>query len=412
LEAGLGKTPITVMACEYINKKALIVCPASIKYNWEREIYKINPDADVTVLDGKSKWKNSQYVIVNYDILDRFIDDIFNSNIEIVVFDEAHKIRGVNGRGEPNSKRAKASVKIASRMEYVFPITATPFVNQVKDIFNLLKVIKHPMAKNWYAFANTYCGAERSEFGVSYNGSSNQKRLNKRLYPNAIIRLRTEDYVDLPDRVRNFIPLKINMNKYNKAVQDYMNKRNSLETNGQHLVHLNIMRKELALAKSKQAIKLIDDLLEQNKQVVFFTNYTEVANFVSEKYHGNSVIITGDVDDAKDRQKAVDDFQEGKKQVFVGTIDAAGEGITLTKSHHMIVNDFHWSPIVMVNQMEKRIHRISQNQRCIIDYLFVPDAKMDQVMLDMLEEKLNDSSVIIDGKKEEFFTNRIINEFN
>lgn len=407
LEAGLGKTPITVMVSEYINKKTLVVCPASIKYNWENEIYKINPNADVTVLDGKSEWKESQYIILNYDILGRFIDNIMNSDIEIAVFDEAHKIRGVNGKGLPTSERAKLSLKIAKNKEYVFPITATPFINQTKDIFNLLKVIDHPMTKNWYSFANTYCGANRGDFGTSYNGSSNQERLNKRLYPHAIIRLRTEDHIDLPERMRSFIPVNISMTKYNKAVKDYMNNRKNLETNGQHLVYLGAMRRELAVAKAKESVKLIKDLLEQEKQVVFFTNYTEVVELICDKYHTEAVKVTGDVD-AKDRQKAVDEFQSGKKRIFVGNIDAAGEGITLTSSHHMLVNDFHWSPVVMVNQMEKRIHRISQTQPCVIQYLYVPEATMDKTQLEMLEEKLNDSSIIIDGKKEEFFTKKLI----
>lgn len=407
LEAGLGKTPITIMACEYINKKTLVVCPASIKYNWENEIYKINPHAEVTVLDGKSEWKESDYTILNYDILGRFMDDIMQSNFEIVAFDEAHKLRGIDNKGNPKSDRAKYSVKIASKMEYVFPITATPFINQTKDIFNLLRVIENPMTKNWYAFANTYCGAKRGEYGTSYNSSSNQKKLNSRLYPHALIRLRTEDHVDLPDRMRSFIPVNISMTKYNKAVKDYMNNRKSLQSNGEHLVYLSAMRRELAIAKAKESERLIKDLLEQNKSIVIFTNYTNVVEYLYNKFNKNAVMVTGDVE-AKDRQQAVDDFQNGKKKVFIGNIDAAGEGITLTKSHHMIVIDFHWSPVVMVNQMEKRIHRMTQNQPCIIQYLYSPDATMDRLQLEMLEDKLNDSSLIIDGKKEDFFVDKLI----
>lgn len=68
----------------------------------------------------------------------------------------------------------------------------------------------------------------------------------------------------------------------------------------------------------------------------------------------------------------------------------------------MIVVDFHWSPVVMVNQMEKRINRIGQNLPCSIDYLYSKEADMDKMFLSMLEDKLNDSTMIIDGKKEEF----------
>lgn len=411
LEAGLGKTAITIMACEYASKKTVIVCPASVKYHWEKEIYQINPNANVVVLNGKSKWDNADYVILNYDILDRFFDDIINSDIEIVVFDEAHKIRGVNNSGNPTSKRAKYSIQIADKMEYVFPITATPYINQTKDIFNLLKVIKHPIANNWYRFANTYCNPQRTRFGTSYNGSSNQKQLNERLYPHGLIRLKTEDYVDLPDRVRSFIPVEINMRSYNKAVEEYMLKRDSLETNGEHLVYLGAMRRELAIAKAKEAVRLANDILEQNKSVVLFTNYNSVVEYLHGHFKDNAVVVTGDVD-AKSRQIAVDEFQVGEKKVFIGNIDAAGEGLTLTKSHNMIIVDLHWSPVVMVNQMEKRIHRLTQSQPCSILYLYVPEAKIEQKQLELLESKLNDSSMIIDGKKEEFFTDILIKSFD
>lgn len=409
LEAGLGKTPITVMACEYFNKKTLVVCPATIKYNWKNEIHKINPHANVVVLDGKSDWQDADYIVMNYDIIDRFIDDIMESEIAIAVYDEAHKLRGITNSGRPSSKRAELCLGIAEHMEHVLPITATPYVNQTKDIFNLLKVVEHPAAKNWYSFANAYCGAKRNSFGVTYNGSSNQEQLNSRLYPDYMIRLRTEDHEDLPERMRSFIPLKINMNKYNKAVQDYMDNLKSLETNGQHLVYMQAMRLELAKEKSKQAVNMIRDLLEQNKSVVVFSNYKNVVDKLHEKFERDAVKIHGDLTD-KERAGAVDKFQSGDKKVFVGSVDAASEGITLTKSHHMLVIDFHWSPIIMVEQMEKRIHRMTQTQPCIVQYLYVQEAEIDRIQLSMLEDKLNDASMIIDGKKEEFFTDKIIKE--
>src|SRR5690606_19601373 len=122
-----------------------------------------------------------------------------------------------------------------------------------------------------------------------------------------------------------FIPVNISMSKYNKAVKDYMDNRNSLESNGEHLVYLSAMRRELALAKAKESVNMVKDLLEQNKSVVLFTNYTNVVEYLYNKFDKNAVVVTGDVS-PKDRQKAVDQFQEGKKRVFIGNIDAAGEG--------------------------------------------------------------------------------------
>lgn len=408
LEAGLGKTFITIMVSEYLKKKTLIISPATVKYNWRKEIHQVNPSANVVVLDSKSEWDDGDYVILNYDIVDRFIDEIEATNFEIIAFDEAHKLRGVNGKGNPSSKRAKLCLRIARNKEYVYPITATPYINQTKDIFNLMVLVEHPSTNNWYTFANTYCGVEVTNFGRTYNGSSNLEQLNNRLYPNYMLRLRAEDHVDLKGRVRNFIPLKINMNRYNEAVKEYMSNRDSCEKNGEHLVYLQAMRLELAKEKAKQATDMIKDLLEQNKQVVVFSNYKEIVNNLYDKFDKIAVKVHGDISD-KERFDAVEAFQRGEKQVFVGTIQAASEGITLTKSHHMIVIDFHWSPVIMVKQMEARIDRLGQTERCIVNYLYAPDAKMDQLQLQMLEEKLSDSSLIVDGKTEEFFVDRLIN---
>ncbi|GLO66191.1 DEAD/DEAH box helicase [Oceanobacillus kimchii] len=407
LEAGLGKTAITVMAAEYLKKKTLIICPATVKLNWRKEIYQINRDADVSVLFAKDEWKSAQYVILNYDIIDRFLPEIMKEGFDIVVYDEAHMLRGVTNSGKPSSKRAKQAIKISTIASYVFPITASPFVNYVKDIFNLLVLIDCPTGDNWFNFSNKYCGAEYNGYGSTFNGASKLEELNSRLYPNYMIRMKTEDHIKLPERTRSFIPVDINIAKYNKVVKDYMKNRNSLVTNGQHLVYLTAMRKELAFSKAKHAEKMAKDLLDQNKSVVIFTNYTSVVEYLYEKFPNDAVFINGDVD-TKDRHELVEQFQSGEKKVFIGNIDAAGVGITLTKSHHMIIVDMHWSPVVMVNQVEKRLHRLSQTNTVLVNYLYVQESDLEMKQLSMLEKKLNDSSMILDGKEEKFFVDEII----
>ncbi|MCA1021594.1 DEAD/DEAH box helicase [Halobacillus litoralis] len=410
LEAGLGKTFTTIMATESIEKKCLIVCPASVKENWKKEIHQVNKDAKVEVLEGKSHYpQQADYIVMNYDILDRFVDQIEADDIDILVLDEAHKIRSINTRGNPTSKRAKICLSLAEKMEYVFPLTATPFVNYTKDIFNLLKVTDHSLALQWYAFANTYCGADSSDYGTSYNGSSNQDKLNNRIFKEeGIIRLRSEDHLDLPERVRSFIPLKISLTKYNKKIEDYMKNRKRINDKGEHLVFFNAARKLLAQEKAKHAIKMIQDSLDQNKSVVVFTNYTDVVLKLHEKFKDDSLIIYGETT-SKQREERKESFQNKEKRVLIGNIDAAGEGLTLTAAQHMIVIDMHWSPVFMRDQMEKRIHRISQTQPVKIDYLYAIGAKMDELMAESAEKKLNDSSTILDGEKE-IFIDKLIKE--
>ncbi|WP_368900794.1 DEAD/DEAH box helicase [Oceanobacillus oncorhynchi] len=408
LEAGLGKTLITVLAMEHIQKKTLIICLASNKYAWRDELQKVNPYADISVIDGKSGWTTSNYVILNYDILNKYKEEIEASCFDVVVIDEAHKIRGVNDKGNPSSIRAKLTLNICKRAEYVFPITATPFVNRTKDIFNILSSINHPITKNWYIFANTYCVGDYTGFGISYDGSENQEQLTEKLYPKYMVRMLTEDKIDLPERIRSFVPVKINLKKYNKRVNDYLQNRAKFDTKSQHLVEMTAMRKELAIEKSKHAVEMVKNLLDQNKSVAIFTNYRSIVEALEKKFEDNCVIVQGGISD-KEKHKRVESFQSGEKKVFIGNMEAAGEAITLTKASEMIVTDMHWSPIIMTKQVEKRLHRLTQTNTVNIRYLYSEEAKLDKLMIESLNKKLSDSSMILDGKKEEFFVENLSN---
>lgn len=408
LEAGLGKTLITVLATEHIQKKTLIICLASNKYAWRDEIKKVNPYADISVIDGKSGWMSSNYVILNYDILNKYREEIILSGFDVVVIDEAHKIRGIDNKGNPSSIRAKLTLKICEKAEYVFPITATPFVNRTKDIFNILSSIDHPITKNWYIFANTYCVGDYTGFGISYDGSENQEQLTEKLYPKYMVRMLTEDKIALPERIRSFVPVEINLKKYNKRVNDYLQNRAKFDTKSQHLVEMTAMRKELAVEKSKHAVEMVKNLLDQNKSVAIFTNYRSIVKSLEEKFENNCVVVQGGMSD-KEKHKRVGSFQAGEKKVFIGNMDAAGEAITLTKANEMIVTDMHWSPIIMTKQVEKRLHRLTQTSTVNIRYLYSEEAMLDKLMIESLNKKLNDSSMILDGKKEEFFVGNLAN---
>ncbi len=399
-EAGLGKTMTTVMAMEKIGKKAIIVTTASAKYNWEKEIKIVNPNANVNVLESKNKYKDAHYVVLNYDIMEKFMPALLGNGFEVVVFDEGHKLRGVNDRGNPKSKRARNGLKISENMKYVYPVTATPIINKNKDIFNLLVAICHPDSRYWNMWANTFC-VRQTEFGKDYNNSYNREELNERLYPDGVLRIKTEEKEDLPERIRSFVPININLKRYEKQIEDYMNKRDKIEDNGKHLVELNIMRQTLAKEKMKEAVKMAKDYIDQDKKVVLFTNVSDVADKLAEKFEDKAVKVVGGMT-GKQRQEAVDEFQNGDAQVFVGNVEAAGEAITLTAAHHMIVVDFHWSPIVMVNQMEKRIHRLSQDYAVKIEYLYAVNSHLEETIVRLLNQKLKDATKVIDGTEEEF----------
>ena len=398
-EMGLGKTFSSILAMERIRGRKLIVCPASLKLNWEKEIKRAFPSADVVILNGKKlkKLTTNSWVIVNYDVLKTYMDPFKVAKFSVVTFDEVHYCKSINNNGHGGSKRARYFIQLSNQIEHVFCLTGTPIPSKTKDIFNLLKAIKHPLSRGYKAFAQRYCNPTKTGYGWSYEGSSNQAELYELLQPFMLRRLK-EQVLQLPDKIRSFIPVDISLSNYDQQLRDYLQNASSLKTRGQHLAQLNMMRHGLADAKVKHTLSLVRDSLELGEPVIVFTNFDSVVEELRSSLQ-NVGVITGK-QTTLEREKAVELFQSGKKNVLICNLLAGGVGLTLTKANRIIVNDFDWVPANHL-QAEDRIHRIGQSRHCVIEYMYAPDS-MDEKMAFMLEDKLRNINLIIDAKEEGF----------
>lgn len=397
-DMGAGKTFSTILALNSIKGKRIIVCPSTLKLNWKKEIQLVSKD-EIHIIEGK-KWlkpSRSSWTIINYDILGNHLENIKTSNYNAVVFDEVHYCKAIDNRGRADSKRARFFLRIANQTEFAFLLTGTPISNKTKDIFNLLRAIKHPLSKQFKEFAQTYCAPEFNGFGWSYEGSSNQEELNKELQSIMLRRLKSE-LLELPEKTRSFIPVDIDKRTYMNKVQEYMTGRGGFKHRGQHLMYLNAMRHTLAKEKVPHTIKLAENLLDQNKPVVIFTNYTFVVNEFKKRFK-QAVTITGE-DSKEARNQAVDDFQSGKTNIIVCNLVAGGVGLTLTAARNMLINDFDWTPSNHT-QAEERIYRIGQTQDVVIEYVY-SEGTFDEKMATMLEEKIVNINKIIDDSDEGF----------
>lgn len=394
-EMGSGKTLTAILAAYTLKPKRLVICPASLKYNWEKEIRMVDYKGSVSVIGDKVDY-SSDWIVINYDILEREYKNLSQINFSSVILDEAHYVKSVSNRGNPDSKRAKYTMQLTSKSEYVFSLTGTPITNKPKDIFNILKICDHILSRNFFNFAKKYCGARHNGFGWEFNGSSNEEELHE-LIKTVMDRKRKEEMLDLPDKIRRFIPVQINFQSYNEAVEKYKREKSRFKTKGEHLAYLTTIKHILAKEKVESTIELAENILDAGESVVIFTNYNAVVNKLMNRFKDKATKITGDCS-GKDRQKAVDDFQSGEKTVMVANIIAAGVGITLVKANNLIFNDFDWVPSNHF-QAEDRIHRIGQNNKCVINYVYASGAEIDEYMADMLETKSSYINKIIDGGK-------------
>jgi len=392
-DMGLGKTTSTIIAAlETGAKKILIVCPASLKINWEREIANYS-DRTCYIAEGKKFSTESDFVIINYDILKNFHDPkkkdesiILNSNFDLVIMDEAHMI------SNPQAQRTKIVNDLCGKVERVWLLTGTPMTSRPMNYYNLLSLVESPVAANWMAYAKRYCNGFQFSVGKrkvwNVTGASNLDELRERTQTHILRRLK-EDVLDLPDKIITPVYLRLKSKDYEELMGEYFNwyDNNSEESSSLTIQFGKLMkvRKVIAEEKVKNTIELAENIIEQGKKVIIFTNFTDTLRTIYEHFGKQAVYLDGSCSKPH-RQKAVDDFQTNDKiKVFVGNLKAAGVGITLTAAEAVIMNDLSFVPAEHA-QAEDRSHRIGQKNSTSVYYPLFENT-IEGVIYDILNRK-------------------------
>lgn len=419
-DMGLGKTYQTIIAALESNcKKILIICPASLKLNWKKELINFVDEDQISVIKG-SEWNPKKFTIINYDILKKFhtiIDkrknykeweiskEIINEGFDLIVLDEAHSIKNSNS----NRSKIVLDIKKYSNFEYVWLLTGTPIANRPINYYNLLRLIDSPLGENWQFYVTRYCNGKQIRLGKTNKkfwlttGSSNLDELSQRTR-SFIVRRTKEQHLDLPDKIRTpvFIELE-NRKEYDKVFEKYLEWRKSQgkSTNvARKLVELTLLRKFLAIEKTDYTIELVDNMLDQDKKVIIFTNYKEEMDIFVKKYGKSCVTIHGGTK-MEDRQSNVEAFQNDENiKVFVGQIMAAGVGLTLTKAEVVVFNSLDWVP-GNLEQAEDRAYRISQTKNVNV-YYPIFDNTVDMIVWQVLNKKKQIINQIMDDNDDSF----------
>jgi SWI/SNF-related matrix-associated actin-dependent regulator 1 of chromatin subfamily A len=374
-DMGLGKTTSTIIAAlETGAKKILIVCPASLKINWQREIENYS-DKTIYISEGKKFSSDHEFVIINYDILKNFHDPkkidestILNTKFDLVIMDEAHMI------SNPQAQRTKIVNDICNKVERVWLLTGTPMTSRPMNYFNLLSLVESPVAANWMAYARRYCNGFQFSVGKrkvwNVAGASNLDELRERTQTHILRRLK-EDVLDLPDKIITPVYLRLKSKDYEELMGEYYDwyDKNSDESGSLTIQFGKLMkvRKVIAEEKIKNTIELAENIIEQGKKVIIFTNFTDTLRTIYNHFGKSAVYLDGSCSKPH-RQKSVDDFQENDKiKVFIGNLKAAGVGITLTSAEAVIMNDLSFVPAEHA-QAEDRSHRIGQKKSTSVYY--------------------------------------------
>ncbi len=413
-EMGLGKT---IEALLYLRlnpfvRPALIVCPATIKIKWFREVKKWCPDEEnVYIIDGKSDSLPLDGVtIINYESLIRFaevkevkknnktkrfykVDKYLNVGYKAVVFDEVHYIMN-KGR-----QRTEISLKIAEKIEKVIGLSGTPFMSKPIEIFNFVNLLRPDIFPSRWRFAERFCNLSHNGFGWDFNGcdKSKTKELHDLLTSTVMIRrLKSEVLKELPPREYSVIPLELsNYKEYRQAECDILD--NLGENKNSFLAQCEYLKSIAMQGKYDLIVKWIKDILESGEKLVIMGHHLEVIARLCEEFKGICVRLTGQ-ESLNQKQQAVDLFQNDPKiKLFIGGLKAAGVGIDLTKASKLAMIEFLWTPGIH-DQAGDRIHRYGQTLPVNIYYL-VADNTIELDLAQMIDNKRKNTSAVLDGKE-------------
>jgi len=418
-DMGLGKTTSAIIAsiiCK--SKKVLVICPASLKLNWQREIENYSKDT-ITIIDGK-KWLDGKYTIINYDILKNFHSlkqtnennrTIIDSKFDLIIVDEAHYISNTK------AQRTKIANEIINYSERAWLLSGTPMTSRPINYYNLLKLVNSRVSINWIGYVTRYCDGKqfrgpggRKIWNVS--GSSNLEELRDRT-KNKVLRRLKEEVVNLPDKIITPIYLELSSYEYKKEMGEYLSwSDDSQEQNlAIHLAKLMKVRQIIANEKVKITCDLIDQAIEQEKKVIVFTNFTAPLMEMYEKFKDISVVLHGSMK-KEERQNSVDEFQNNPDiKIFIANLKSGGVGITLTEAEVVIMNDLSFVPSDHA-QAEDRAFRIGQKKNVSCLYPIYENT-IEQTIYSILQKKKNIIDTVMgDNINDEDVLQSILSELN
>jgi SWI/SNF-related matrix-associated actin-dependent regulator 1 of chromatin subfamily A len=407
-DMGLGKTRSALAALRYLGgeaRSALIVTPAGLRRAWLDEAEKYWPEAKVVLADkGEDLRADFDVAIASYTKLKAFVMEPEMEKISTLIVDEAHSFKNARALyGEqkriyvdkiadgkdPGVHRTALLLSIAEHIPRVYCLTGTPIMSRPRELFNLLKMTRHSLGRNFIQFSTRYCGGHNGRFGWVSDGCTHAEELREKLR-NHTLRRHKKDILRLPPKeiVRVDTPLDIHGQfRYSGAWDEYVEMVKATRTSAEvarvwqakHLVQLSLLRQ---ICSESKIPRVIERVKEHHGKVVIFSTYTKTLELVTDGLRDcgvESIIYDGSLNE-KQRAEAVKSFQKNRDiKVFVAQTEAAKVGLTLTAATLVIFLDLVYTPADHF-QAEDRCYRIGQKSPVRIEYFLCPGTVEDHLV--------------------------------
>lgn len=432
-EPGLGKTLQSIGVVDTADAyPALVICPSSLKINWQREFEKFT-DKKALVLDNSNvttwsyllQMKMFHVVIVNYESLRKYFvwdikggksfrlkDVVFSPQIKMfrsVILDESHRVK------DATTQQTKFAKGICTGKEYIILLSGTPVVNRPDDLVSQLSIMDR---------LNEFGGKGKFLFDfMQGEKGSNLNILSSELYSRCMIRReKAKVLTQLPDKTRIDLYMDISneeeyrlaqedLEQYLRDYRDCSDWEIKKKMRMKALVQFMALRSISAHGKVKQAIDFIRVFLENDKKLIVFCSLHDIVNDLKKAFP-HAVTVTGR-DSPVMKQVAVDAFQQNKEvKLIICSIKAAGVGLTLTASSNVAFVEFPWT-YADCCQCEDRAHRIGQKDNVTCYYL-IGRGTIDSYLYSIIHKKKSIANEIMAAEDEiptdKLYFDELVNE--
>ncbi len=383
-EMGLGKTlqaiATAVMKKEiYGLRRTLVICPASLKYQWQQEIRRFT-DEDAIVVEGGREQRQALYrnakayfLIANYEAVMRDISTIITHPPDMIILDEAQRIKNYTTK---TSYAVKAIPK-----KHSLVITGTPIENRLGDLYSIMNFIDPEILAPLWEFSMNHCYFDKRKKNL-ITRYYNLQALKKRLSPWLIRREKREVMEQLPDVREIFVPVNLHPAQlemhsgYARLLMPILMKKHKTIFDMQRIQRLlmamrMVCNSTFLIDKETNISPKLDELQEillekldistGGKKIIIFSEFKTMLKLIEKMLSANDIgaaMLTGDVP-VKKRGKIIAEFRDNPDcKVFLAS-EAGGTGLNLQFADTVINFELPWNP-ARKNQRIGRVHRIGQ----------------------------------------------------
>ena len=421
-DMGLGKTlqVITFLWSEFQksapgeNRRALVITPASLVFNWMNEIERFAPGLPATVVTGdvkerKALIKNAgelEVLITSYDLLKRDLKAYQNLDFAVQIIDEAQYIKN------HGTQVAKAVKEI--RSEFRLALTGTPVENRLSELWSIFDFLMPGFLYSYEKFRK-----EIELPAVQYSNSDAMERLQKMIRPFVLRRLKRDVLKDLPDKLEKdmFSPLESEQKELYEAHTERLRLMLGMQSDAefrtsklQILAEITRLRQICCYpglvyerykgnsSKLEMCMELVQNAVNGGHKLLLFSQFTTMLDVLAVRLKKAKVsfyMLTGSTSKEK-RAQMVHAFNEDDTSVFCISLKAGGTGLNLTAADIVIHYDPWWN-LAVQNQATDRAHRIGQQNVVSVYRLFMKDTIEERIRA-LQERKRELADEILSGE--------------